>query len=115
MDDFRVRRSTRRVGGPGPAGDAQQQAAQNEIQIFDLELVPDDFRPGQRNKKLDTFGVSQNGIVVAGTNTGEIFAWKVSFSEVAKRNKHDAVKFLGKSDTCCKYASVVEPRFVFHN
>ena len=59
-------------------------------------MTPDDFRPGMRNKKLDTIVCSSQGIVVAGTSTGELMVWKVNFSEIQKHNKHSCSMFLGQ-------------------
>ena len=80
---MRVRRSGRRsaaeqnmVSQPGARGiDAAE--AQDEVYIFDITLVPDDYRPGTRNKKLDVVACSSAGIVIAGTSTGELFCWKL--------------------------------------
>ena len=62
------------VSQPGGRGAAD---ALDEVYIFDVTLVPDDYRPGTRNKKLDVVACSSAGIVIAGTSTGEIFCWKL--------------------------------------
>ena len=49
-----------------------------------------------RNKKLDTIVCSSQGIVIAGTSTGELFAWKLSFSDIAKRSVHSCSTYLGQ-------------------
>ena len=67
--------------------DPQPVGIYDDIYIFDVALVPDDYRPGTRNKKLDTVACSSAGIVVAGSSTGEIFCWKLIFIEIARRNK----------------------------
>ena len=66
-----------------------------EVFIFEVELTPDDYRPGTRNKKLDAVACSSAGIVVAGTSTGEIFCWKLNFMEISRRNKAESYKYLG--------------------
>ena len=83
---MRVRRSGRRSGpgnttnaNDGSGGQGRQIAQDEEVYIFDVALTPDDYRPGTRNKKLDTVACSSAGIVVAGSSTGEIFCWKLNF------------------------------------
>lgn len=49
-------------------------------------MTPDDYRPGMRNKKLDTIVCSSQGVVIAGTSTGEVFAWKLNFTEITKKS-----------------------------
>ena len=68
--------------------------------IFDVALTPDDYRPGTRNKKLDAVACSSAGIVVAGTSTGEIFCWKLNFTEIARRNKAESFRYLGQFKIC---------------
>lgn len=65
-----------------------------------MALKPDDYRPGTRNKKLDAVACSSAGIVVAGTSTGEIFAWKLNFTEIARRNTAESYKCLGQFKVC---------------
>lgn len=89
-DDLKVRRSQRATQK------SNQSDVYAEVPIFELELTPDGFRPGQRNKKLDTLCCTSTGLVLAGTNTGELFVWKVYFQEIQKRNNFNAAKFLGK-------------------
>ena len=74
--------------------------ALNEVFIYEVELTPDDYRPGTRNKKLDAVACSSAGIVVAGTSTGEIFCWKLNFMEISRRNKADSYKYLGQYKIC---------------
>jgi len=90
-EELRVRRSNRRSDLRANAADPYA-----DVNIFELELTPDGFRPGQRNKKLDTLCCTSQGLVLAGTNTGELFVWKVYFSEVQKQNSFNASKYLGK-------------------
>ena len=49
-----------------------------------------------RNKKLDTIVCSSQGVVIAGTSSGEVFAWKLNFNEIAKKNVHNCSQFLGQ-------------------
>lgn len=77
-DEMRVRRSGRRSGAE-PHGEAAAQQGEEDVFIFEVALTPDDYRPGTRNKKLDTVAMSSAGIVIAGTSTGEIFCWKLNF------------------------------------
>ena len=65
-----------------------------------MALLPDDYRPGTRNKKLDAVACSSAGIVVAGTSTGEIFCWKLNFAEISRRNKGEAYRYLGQFKVC---------------
>lgn len=67
-------------------------------EIFSIQLTPNDFRPGQRNKKLDALAINNNGLVVAGSNTGEVFVWKVYFNEIQKTqpNIAECSKFIGQ-------------------
>ena len=65
-----------------------------------MALLPDDYRPGTRNKKLDAVACSSAGIVVAGTSTGEIFCWKLNFAEISRRNKSEAYRYLGQFKVC---------------
>lgn len=65
--------------------------------LFTIELTPDDFRPGVRNKKLDTLALNHNGLVVAGSNTGEMFVWRVNYDHITKKMpKQDCHRFLGQ-------------------
>ena len=91
-EDLRIRRSNRRPDSRNN-GPADPYA---DVHIFELELTPDGFRPGQRNKKLDTLCCTSQGLVLAGTNSGELFVWKVYFAEVQKHNSFNSSKFLGK-------------------
>jgi WD40 repeat protein len=60
-------------------------------------LTPEDFRPGVRNKKLDTLALNHQGLVVAGSNTGEMFVWRVNYQNVARRqSKNDCYRYLGQ-------------------
>jgi hypothetical protein len=68
--------------------------------LFDVALTPDDFRPGARNKKLDSVDCSSAGVVIAGANTGEIHAWKLNFAEIAAQNRNGAYTFLGTFKIC---------------
>ena len=97
LDNGRVRRSGRRQGDGKSSGQKQDQ---DEVVIFDVALTPDDFRPGTKNKKLDSVDCSSQGIVIAGTNTGEIHAWKLHFNEIANQNKQTAHTFLGTFKIC---------------
>ena len=76
-DELRVRRSNRRTDIRANPADPYA-----DVNIFEHELSPDGFRPGQRNKKLDTLCCTSQGLVLAGTNTGELFVWKVYFAEI---------------------------------
>lgn len=76
-DELKIRRSNRRPDQRNNNADPY-----SDVNIFELELTPDGFRPGQRNKKLDTLCCTSQGLVLAGTNTGELFVWKVYFAEV---------------------------------
>lgn len=106
---MRVRRSGRRsindfqntvaISGRGHDG-TEAAASQSEVFIFEVELTPDDYRPGTRNKKLDAVACSSTGIVVAGTSTGEVFCWKLNFQEISRRNKAESYKYLGQFKIC---------------
>lgn len=97
FDEMRVRRSGRK-SGESASQNRENAAAQGEsdVFIFDVALTPDDYRPGTRNKKLDTVAMSSAGIVIAGTSTGEIFCWKLNFQEIARRNKQESYRYLGQ-------------------
>ena len=50
-----------------------------------------------RNKKLDTLGLNHAGLVVAGSNTGEMFVWRVNYANINRRMaKQDCYRFLGQ-------------------
>ena len=70
------------------------------MNIFEVVLTPDDYRPGSRNKKLDDVACSSAGLVIAGSSTGEIFCWKLNFTEINRRQRGDAFRFLGKYKIC---------------
>jgi len=70
------------------------------VDIYDVALTPDDYRPGTRNKKLDAVACSSAGVVVAGTSTGELFCWKLNFAEIAKKNRAESFKYLGQFKIC---------------
>jgi len=48
-------------------------------QKFFLSLTPDEYRPGSRNKKLESITMNPQGYLVAGTNFGDILIWKIDF------------------------------------
>ena len=35
-------------------------------------------------------------MVIAGTSTGEVFVWKLNFTEITKRNTHNSAQFIGQ-------------------
>ena len=99
---MRIRRSGRRsAADQSAAGRAAHKNDESEdVFIFEVALTPDDYRPGTRNKKLDAVACSSAGIVIAGTSTGEIFCWKLSFTDIQKRNKQECYKYLGQFKIC---------------
>jgi len=108
-DEMRIRRSGRRSAVANNINNTtnvngnennQDNEENNEVFIFDVALTPDDYRPGTRNKKLDAVACSSAGIVVAGTSTGEIFCWKLNFTEIARRNKAESFRYLGQFKIC---------------
>jgi hypothetical protein len=50
-----------------------------------VTLVPEDFRPGSRNKKIDSVHVNPTGLVVAGTTYGDIFLWMLDINQFKKQ------------------------------
>ena len=59
MDQFKVRRSGRqKTEARGHHNERANQQDDDEPYIFDVSLTPDDFRPGTRNKKLDSVDCS---------------------------------------------------------
>ena len=44
---------------------------------FHIELTPEDFRPGARNKKIESIYINQNGLLAAGSDRGEVFLWQL--------------------------------------
>ena len=88
-DEFRVRRSGRRGQADSSNNNQGVQSSQEILDIFKVQLTPDDYRPGMRNKKLDTIVCSSQGVVIAGTSTGEVFVWKLNFTEITKKNTHN--------------------------
>lgn len=46
-------------------------------------MTPDDYRPGPgyRNKKIESINVNMNGLIAAGTNTGEVLLWKLDINK----------------------------------
>lgn len=76
--------------------------------MYTLELTPDDFRPGTRNKKLDTLVINYAGLVVAGSSSGELLVWRINYDHINKRvPKPDCQKFLGQfkmsRQSCVKF------------
>ena len=53
--------------------------------LYTLELTPDDYRPGTRNKKLDTLVMNYSGLVVAGSSSGELLVWRLNYDLINKR------------------------------
>lgn len=84
LDEFQVRRSSRRPSTKNPEEESDF-INDKAVKWFNLQLTQSDFRPGQRNKKIDTLCVNNSGLVLAGTNTGELFAWKVYFNRIQER------------------------------
>ncbi|CDW76602.1 UNKNOWN [Stylonychia lemnae] len=73
-------------------------SAANKKERYFQCLTPDDFRPvqGNRNKKIDSININQNGLVAAGTSSGEIYMWKLDI--VKFRQQHQkAFQWLGSS------------------
>lgn len=38
--------------------------------------------------------------MIAGTSTGELFCWKLNFSEIARQNRAESYKYLGQFKIC---------------
>lgn len=77
-------------------------------QLYSIELTPDEFRPGTRNKKLDTLVMNHQGLVVAGSSSCELLVWRLNYDLVSKRvPKQDCYKFLGQfkmsRQSCVKF------------
>lgn len=105
-EDFRIRRSNRQK----PTTQTQTSADANSQpeQLHSVELTPDDYRPGTRNKKLDTLVMNHSGLVVAGSSTGELLVWRINFDLIQKRvPKYDSYQFLGQfkigKQSCIKF------------
>ena len=50
-----------------------------------ITLVPEDFRPGARNKKIDSVHVSSDGLVAAGSDKGDIYLWELDIAAFKKQ------------------------------
>lgn len=56
--------------------------SQQDLDIFMVKLRPDDFRQGSKNKHIDACSVNSRGLLVGGTNHGEVFMWQVNFQSI---------------------------------
>jgi WD40 repeat protein len=50
-----------------------------------VKLIPDGLRAGSRNKHIDAFSVSEQGLLAGGTNQGEIYLWRINFQSIRQR------------------------------
>jgi WD40 repeat protein len=62
---------------------------------FTLTLTPDEYRPGPRNKKIDSVDISRKGFVAAGSDKGDIYLWKMDAGAIKKHNAKDAFRSVG--------------------
>ena len=53
------------------------------------KLRPEDFRIGSKNKHIDAFSVNAKGFVIGATNSGEIYLWKMNFSNMRQRKNEN--------------------------
>jgi hypothetical protein len=65
--------------------------------LYTIELTPNDYRPGVKsNKKLETLVMNHNGLVIAGSGSGEVFVWRLDYDSIQKRlPKQDCYIYLG--------------------
>ena len=60
-------------------------AQEDQEALYSIELTPDEFRPGTRNKKLDTLVMNHQGLVVAGSSSCELLVWRLNYDLISKR------------------------------
>ena len=56
-----------------------------ENEIFMIKLRPDDYRIGKGRKHIDSMSVNKRGFLAGGTNSGDLYMWKVNFGDIRKR------------------------------
>lgn len=62
---------------------------------FYVTLTPEDFRQGAKNKKINTVNLNSNGILVGGSARGDIFMWKIEFSQFKTKQLNKISHYIG--------------------
>ena len=52
---------------------------------FTIELTPEDYRPGSKNKKIDSVQINSAGLICAGSGKGDILLWQLDISAFKKQ------------------------------
>jgi WD40 repeat protein len=55
------------------------------VSIFHIKLRPEEFRRGTRCKHIDSISINKRGFLAAGTNTGDLYLWRMNFGSIRKR------------------------------
>jgi hypothetical protein len=50
-----------------------------------VKLTPEDFREGARNKKIITVFMNREGLLVAGSNKGDVYMWQIDSNAIKKQ------------------------------
>lgn len=74
--------------------DSDAAAPLDHSNLHSVELFSDDGRHSSRNRKFDSLAMNQQGVVVAGSTSGDLLVWRVNF-EAFKNRQPDCQQFLG--------------------
>lgn len=49
-----------------------------------VTVAPEEYRPGQRNKKIKSVNMTSTGLLAAGSDRGEVYLWQLSLADLRK-------------------------------
>ena len=49
-----------------------------------VTVAPEEYRPGQRNKKIKSVNMTSSGLLAAGSDRGEVYLWQLSLADLRK-------------------------------
>ena len=80
-----IKRKTRKRQIVNGDANSQQQNQSQDHEVFVIKLRPEEFRLGSRNKHIDSFSVNQRGFLAGGSNSGQVYLWKINFHNIRQR------------------------------
>ena len=59
----------------------KQELGSQKKERYSVILTPEDYRPGAKNKKIDSMNINNQGLIAAGTSSGEVFLWSLDIQK----------------------------------